>query len=177
MSDVNSSLADRIERFGRALRASELAELLAVSHITIFKHAKARVASVFQLAALSLRSESCGGLAAHDVTNLNKGERAGFRLDKVMHLAPRYHCAAARLPHGQMDQPTQPWQPRDLLAERDPELDSVLTAWDAAWLPLATPNQGRLPPFSTTCAPGPVALDSRHCCVTCQHELASPRWQ
>lgn len=41
MSDVNSSLADRIERFGRALRASELAELLAVSHITIFKHAKA----------------------------------------------------------------------------------------------------------------------------------------
>jgi len=41
MSDANSSLPDRIEKFGHALRASELAELLAVSRITVFKLAKA----------------------------------------------------------------------------------------------------------------------------------------
>jgi excisionase family DNA binding protein len=35
------SIADRIERFQRALTANELAELLAVSRITIFKQAKA----------------------------------------------------------------------------------------------------------------------------------------
>jgi excisionase family DNA binding protein len=35
------TLADRIERFGRALTASELAEMLSVSRITIFKQAKA----------------------------------------------------------------------------------------------------------------------------------------
>jgi excisionase family DNA binding protein len=35
------SLADRIERFGRALTAKQLAELLTVSRITIFKLAKA----------------------------------------------------------------------------------------------------------------------------------------
>jgi excisionase family DNA binding protein len=34
-------LADRIERIGRALTANELAELLTVSKITIFKQAKA----------------------------------------------------------------------------------------------------------------------------------------
>lgn len=36
-----SSLADRIERIGRALTADELAEMLGVSRITIFKQAKA----------------------------------------------------------------------------------------------------------------------------------------
>jgi excisionase family DNA binding protein len=35
------SLADRIERMGRALTANELAEMLTVSRITIFKQAKA----------------------------------------------------------------------------------------------------------------------------------------
>lgn len=35
------SLADRIERMGRALTATELAEMLTVSKITIFKQAKA----------------------------------------------------------------------------------------------------------------------------------------
>jgi excisionase family DNA binding protein len=35
------SLADRIERIGRALTANELAEMLSVSKITIFKQAKA----------------------------------------------------------------------------------------------------------------------------------------
>jgi excisionase family DNA binding protein len=40
MSDASSSLPDRIERFGHALRASELAELLAISRITVFKMAK-----------------------------------------------------------------------------------------------------------------------------------------
>jgi excisionase family DNA binding protein len=35
------SLADRIERMGRALTANELAEMLTVSKITIFKQAKA----------------------------------------------------------------------------------------------------------------------------------------
>jgi len=35
------SLAERIENFGRALTAAELAEMLAVSKITIFKQAKA----------------------------------------------------------------------------------------------------------------------------------------
>ena len=35
------SLADRIERIERALTATELAEILTVSRITIFKHAKA----------------------------------------------------------------------------------------------------------------------------------------
>ena len=34
-------LADRIERMGRALTANELAEMLTVSKITIFKQAKA----------------------------------------------------------------------------------------------------------------------------------------
>jgi excisionase family DNA binding protein len=36
-----STLADRIERIGRALTANELADMLNVSRITIFKHAKA----------------------------------------------------------------------------------------------------------------------------------------
>jgi excisionase family DNA binding protein len=36
-----STLADRIERIGRALTAKELAEMLSVSKITIFKQAKA----------------------------------------------------------------------------------------------------------------------------------------
>jgi excisionase family DNA binding protein len=35
------SLADQIERTGHALTANELASILAVSHVTIFKHAKA----------------------------------------------------------------------------------------------------------------------------------------
>ena len=35
------SLADRIERIGRALTAAELASMLTVSRITIFKQAKA----------------------------------------------------------------------------------------------------------------------------------------
>jgi len=35
------SLADRIERMGRALTADELASMLTVSRITIFKQAKA----------------------------------------------------------------------------------------------------------------------------------------
>jgi excisionase family DNA binding protein len=35
------SLADRIERMGRALTADELARMLTVSRITIFKQAKA----------------------------------------------------------------------------------------------------------------------------------------
>ena len=35
------SLADRIEKIGRALTADELAEMLTVSRITVFKHAKA----------------------------------------------------------------------------------------------------------------------------------------
>jgi len=35
------SLPDRIERIGRALRADELASMLTVSRITIFKQAKA----------------------------------------------------------------------------------------------------------------------------------------
>ena len=35
------SLAERIERMGRALTANELAEMLTVSKITIFKQAKA----------------------------------------------------------------------------------------------------------------------------------------
>lgn len=34
------SLPDRIERLGRALTADELARMLTVSRITIFKHAK-----------------------------------------------------------------------------------------------------------------------------------------
>jgi excisionase family DNA binding protein len=35
------SLADRIERIGRALTTDELAEILTVSRITVFKQAKA----------------------------------------------------------------------------------------------------------------------------------------
>jgi excisionase family DNA binding protein len=41
MSDAISSLPDRIEQSGHALTAVELAELLAVSRITVFKLAKA----------------------------------------------------------------------------------------------------------------------------------------
>jgi len=40
MSEVQS-LPDQIERIGHALNAAELAELLAVSRITVFKHAAA----------------------------------------------------------------------------------------------------------------------------------------
>jgi excisionase family DNA binding protein len=40
MCDVKS-LADQIERVGHALKAAELAELLAVSRILVFKLAKA----------------------------------------------------------------------------------------------------------------------------------------
>jgi excisionase family DNA binding protein len=40
-SSEPSSLADRIERIERALTANELAEMLTVSRITIFKQAKA----------------------------------------------------------------------------------------------------------------------------------------
>jgi excisionase family DNA binding protein len=40
MSDANS-LPDRIEKFDHALTAIELAELLAVSRITVFKLARA----------------------------------------------------------------------------------------------------------------------------------------
>ena len=40
MSEVHS-LSDRIERIGHALRAGELAELLAVSRVTVFKQAAA----------------------------------------------------------------------------------------------------------------------------------------
>lgn len=39
--DQPVTLADRIERIGRALTAEELAEILTVSRITIFKQAKA----------------------------------------------------------------------------------------------------------------------------------------
>jgi excisionase family DNA binding protein len=39
--EVTLSLADRIERMGHALTAEELAKVLAVSKITIFKQAKA----------------------------------------------------------------------------------------------------------------------------------------
>ena len=41
MSDAASSLPDRIEQYGHALTAGKLAELLAVSRITVFKLAKA----------------------------------------------------------------------------------------------------------------------------------------
>ncbi len=37
----SANLADRIERIGRALTAEDLAAMLNVSRITIFKHAKA----------------------------------------------------------------------------------------------------------------------------------------
>jgi excisionase family DNA binding protein len=40
MSEVQS-LPDQIERVGHALTAAELAELLAVSRVTVFKQAKA----------------------------------------------------------------------------------------------------------------------------------------
>jgi len=40
MSDAKS-LPDQIEQFGHALTAAELSKLLAVSKITIFKHAAA----------------------------------------------------------------------------------------------------------------------------------------
>jgi len=38
---IAMSLADQIERIGRALTAEELSKLLSVSKITIFKHAAA----------------------------------------------------------------------------------------------------------------------------------------
>jgi hypothetical protein len=41
ISGAASSLPDRIEQYGHALTAGELAELLAVSRITVFKLAKA----------------------------------------------------------------------------------------------------------------------------------------
>jgi excisionase family DNA binding protein len=41
MTNSDSSLADQIEKIGHALQAEELARMLAVSKITIFKQAKA----------------------------------------------------------------------------------------------------------------------------------------
>jgi len=41
MNTSTESLADVIEKTGRALTANELADILAVSRITIFKQAKA----------------------------------------------------------------------------------------------------------------------------------------
>jgi excisionase family DNA binding protein len=43
------SLADRIEQTGHALTADELAPLLSVSRITIFKHARARRIPSFRI--------------------------------------------------------------------------------------------------------------------------------
>ncbi len=43
------TLADRIERMGRALTAPELARILNVSKITIFKQAKARRIPSFRI--------------------------------------------------------------------------------------------------------------------------------
>jgi len=43
------SLADRIERIGRAMTANELAEMLTVSRITIFKLAKSRRIPSFRI--------------------------------------------------------------------------------------------------------------------------------
>lgn len=43
------TLADRIERMGRALTAQELARILNVSKITIFKQAKARRIPSFRI--------------------------------------------------------------------------------------------------------------------------------
>lgn len=48
MSDVQS-LADRIEQFGHALKAVELAELLSVSPISIYKLAKANRLPCFRI--------------------------------------------------------------------------------------------------------------------------------
>ena len=48
MSEVQS-LPDRIERVGHALRAAELAELLSVSRITVFKLAKSGRIPSFRL--------------------------------------------------------------------------------------------------------------------------------
>ena len=46
---MNTSLADRIEKMGHALTADELAPLLSVSRITIFKHARARRIPSFRI--------------------------------------------------------------------------------------------------------------------------------
>jgi excisionase family DNA binding protein len=46
-----STLADRIEGIGRALTANELADILNVSRITIFKHAKAGRIPSFRIGA------------------------------------------------------------------------------------------------------------------------------
>ena len=40
MSHATSSLPDRIEQYGHALTAAELAEFLAVSRVTVFKLAR-----------------------------------------------------------------------------------------------------------------------------------------
>ena len=50
MSDAVSSLPDRIEKFSHALTAAELAELLAVSRITVFKLARSGRIPSFRVA-------------------------------------------------------------------------------------------------------------------------------
>jgi excisionase family DNA binding protein len=45
----NLSLADQIETTGHALTANELSKLLAVSHVTIFKQAKAGRIPLFRI--------------------------------------------------------------------------------------------------------------------------------
>ncbi len=47
--DSRSRLADRIERFGRAMTATQLAALLAVSRIVVYKLAKANRIPSFRI--------------------------------------------------------------------------------------------------------------------------------
>jgi hypothetical protein len=63
MSDAISSLPDRIEQSAHALTAAELAELLAVSRITVFKLARRRDAS--PCSGLALASGSIRKLWQH----------------------------------------------------------------------------------------------------------------
>ena len=63
MSDANS-LPDQIERIPHALTAAELAELLAVSPILIYKLAKANRLPCFKIGTCSIRSASCGKMVA-----------------------------------------------------------------------------------------------------------------
>jgi excisionase family DNA binding protein len=49
MSDAASSLPDRIEQYGHALTAGELAKLIAVSTISIYKLAKANRLPCFRV--------------------------------------------------------------------------------------------------------------------------------
>jgi len=73
---LTASLADRIEQTDHALTADELAPLLSVSRITIFKHARAGRIPSFRLGAcVRFDPHAVADWIRNDGTPVKKGRR------------------------------------------------------------------------------------------------------